>query len=222
MKNCNRHLLRRVGALLMTAALMLSITACGKSFDAAGYLEATMKAIATGDGSALNAYTDESTTDFKEEYAEQIEDTLESMTKDANLSDDVKQEYKELIMTLMGKISYSVGEAKELTEGSASGYAVPLTIKPLQLKIKDKFNKWVNNLDVDENTMSDMDAFYKTVYQEMAKLLKEAIAEGEYGKEVTYTIHITENGDGEYEINEDDMEKVLTNMFTIDMDGVTQ
>ena len=121
----------------------------------------------------------------------------------------------------MGAISYSVGEAKELTEGSVPGYEVPLTIKPLQLNVQDKLTEWVNTLETDEKALNDMNALYEKLYGEVAELLKNAIAEGKYGEEKTFIINVTKNKDGLYEINEDDMEKAMESSFTTDLDTLS-
>ena len=57
---------------------------------------------------------------------------LEELAEDEEIPEDVKTEYKGLIESMMGAISYTVGEAAEATEGSASGYTVPVTVKPLE------------------------------------------------------------------------------------------
>ena len=70
MKKHNRHLLRQLGVVLVTAAMMLSIAACGQgsTFDASGYVDATMKTVTTGDTSALDAYSKEAVTDLADTY----------------------------------------------------------------------------------------------------------------------------------------------------------
>lgn len=59
MKRHNRHLLRSLCAVLMMAAMLLSLAACGGSstFDASGYVSAYLKANLTGDTADLEGAT---------------------------------------------------------------------------------------------------------------------------------------------------------------------
>ena len=88
----------------------------------------------------------------------------------------------------MGAISYTVGEAAEATEGSASGYTVPVTVKPLELNIKDQLTEWAQGLEEDEYDIEDLDAFYQKLYGEIAAMLKDAIG-GEGVREEDHQPH---------------------------------
>lgn len=147
----NRHPLRSLCAVLLTAAMLLGITACGESsFDASGYVSAALKAVTTGDTADLEGYSKEAVTDIADDYSDGVQEMLEELAEDEEIPEDVKTEYKGLIESMMGAISYTVGEAAEVTEGSASGYTVPVTVKPLELNIKDQLTEWAQGLEEDE------------------------------------------------------------------------
>lgn len=223
MKKHNRHLLRRVSAVLMTAALVLGMTACGQSkFDASGYLDASIKAVITGDASGLDAYSKVAVTDLPEAYAGGLQTAMKELTEESDLPEEVQKEFQELLTSVVNALSYTVGEAKEITEGSASGYEVPVVIKPLELNVSEKFTEWSNSLEMDESDLDDLDALYETVYKEVATLLKDALAEGKYGEEQTVTISITKNEDGLYEINQDDMQEAMETAITTDLESMLQ
>lgn len=222
MRKHNRHLPLHLGAVLMAAAMMFCIAACGQAstFDASGYVNATMKSITTQDNSALKAYSDTAVTDLADTMTKEVEEAMGELS-DTELSTDVQKKCKALITSMLKAISYSVGGAKERNTGSASGYEVPLTIKPLQLNVQDKLQDWINKLDTKGNSGSDATAIYEKLYKEVASLLQEAVAAGEYGEAKTYTLNVTQNEKGLYTINEDDLKTALEGAYNTDLKSLT-
>ena len=145
---------------------------------------------------------------------------LEELAEDEEIPEDVKTEYKGLIESMMGAISYTVGEAAEVTEGSASGYTVPVTVKPLELNIKDQLTEWAQGLEEDEYDIEDLDAFYQKLYGEIAAMLKDAIAAKEYGEEKTINLTFSKNEDGLYDVEEDGLTELAENLFSTDIEDM--
>jgi hypothetical protein len=217
----NRHPLRSLCAVLLTAAMLLGITACGESsFDASGYVSAALKAVTTGDTADLEGYSKEAVTDIADDYSDGVQEMLEELAEDEEIPEDVKTEYKGLIESMMGAISYTVGEAAEVTEGSASGYTVPVTVKPLELNIKDQLTEWAQGLEEDEYDIEDLDAFYQKLYGEIAAMLKDAIAAKEYGEEKTINLTVSKNEDGLYDVEEDGLTELAENLFSTDIEDM--
>ena len=78
----NRHPLRSLCAVLLTAAMLLGITACGESsFDASGYVSAALKAVTTGDTADLEGYSKEAVTDIADDYSDGVQEMLEELAE---------------------------------------------------------------------------------------------------------------------------------------------
>lgn len=219
MKRHNRHLLRSLCAVLMMVAMLLSLAACGGSstFDASGYVSAYLKANLTGDTADLEGYSKEAVTQLEVDYDSEIESLLESMTAGSELSDEVNSDFVELIHSMLDNVSYTVGEATEVTEGSATGYTVPVTFKPLKLDVADELQEWATNLDQEDLDLTDMNALYDMVFKKAATLLKDAVAKGEYGEEETINLTVTKNEDGLYEPDQSQLYEIGSKLFTSDL-----
>lgn len=214
-----KNLTKRLGALVLALTMVLALSACGKTFDAAGYVDANMKLVTTGDGSALEAYTKEASTDMEEEYQEEMDGIIEDLLGQADLPESLAQEFSDLLKEIMASASYSVGEAKENDDGS---FDVPMTIKPLKLNIAQDMTEWVNNLDYSKYDLNDMDAIYEDIFKEVAKMMKDAVAKKEYDTEKEYTIHVAKNEDGVYEADEETLSEIGANLFTTDLGNLME
>lgn len=129
MKTNQKMTLRRLGALLLALAMTFALAGCGsKTFDASGYVDASMKQVTTGDTKALEAYKGQAVVTTAEDYDKELQDMVESITGSMELSDSNLTLVKDLVKELLGSASYKVGEATEQDDGS---FEVPLTIKAL-------------------------------------------------------------------------------------------
>ena len=213
MKTNQKHPLHRLGALLLALAMTFALVSCGGSepFDAAGYVDASMKLVTTGDAKALEAYKGEAVVDTAEAYDKDMQDMIDSITGSLELGEDSLTTVKELMQELLGSAYYEVGEATEQDDGS---FEVPLTIKPVQLNIADAVTKWAATLDGDK--LNDMDALYGEIFQ----LMKDAVAKKEYGAEKRYTLTVAKNDDGLYDVTGDGLDTIGEDLFTTDLDSL--
>lgn len=169
----------------------------------------------------LKGFSKEAVVEVTEDYDSTIKEALSAMTGSVKLSDEVQNQFTDLIKVMLDGVSYEVGEATELTEGSASGYTVPVTIKPLKLDVADELQEWAENLEEDESILNDLDGFYEKVFGEVITLLKEAVAKGEYGEEKTINLTVTKNENDLYEIDQNQLTEMGQNLFTTDLTGLT-
>ena len=213
MKTNQKMTLHRLGALLLALAMTFALAGCGGSepFDAAGYVDASMKLVTTGDSKALEAYKGDAVVETTEDYDAELEDMVKSVTGSMELSDSNLTLVKDLVKELLGSASYKVGEATEQDDGS---FEVPLTIKPLQLNIADAVTKWIQTLDADK--ISDMDALDGEIFQ----MMKDAVAKKEYGAEKSYTLTVAKNDDGLYDVTGDGLDTIGEDLFTTDLDDL--
>lgn len=214
MKTNQKMTLRRLGALLLALAMTFALASCGsKTFDASGYVDASMKLVTTGDAKALEAYKGEAVVDTAEAYDKDMQEMIDSLTGSLELSEDSLTTVKELMQELLGNASYQVGEATEQDDGSLE---VPLTIKPLQLNIADAVTEWIKTLDADK--INDMDALYGEIFQ----MMRDAVAKKEYGAEKSYTLTVAKNDDGLYDVTNDGLDEIGEDLFTTDLDSLME
>lgn len=212
MKTNQKHTLHRFGALLLALAMTFALASCGsKTFDASGYVDASMKLVTTGDAKALEAYKGEAVVDTAEAYDKDMQEMIDSLTGSLELSEDSLTTVKELMQELLGNASYQVGEATEQDDGS---FEVPLTIKPLQLNIADAVTEWIKTLDADK--INDMDA----IYGKISQMMRDAVAKKEYGAEKSYTLTVAKNDDGLYDVTNDGLDAIWEDLFTTDLDSL--
>ena len=212
MKTNQKHTLHRFGALLLALAMTFALASCGsKTFDASGYVDASMKLVTTGDAKALEAYKGEAVVDTAEAYDKDMQEMIDSLTGSLELSEDSLTTVKELMQELLGNASYQVGEATEQDDGS---FEVPLTIKPLQLNIADAVTEWIKTLDADK--INDMDALYGEIFQ----MMRDAVAKKEYGAEKSYTLTVAKNDDGLYDVTNDGLDEIGEDLFKTDLDSL--
>lgn len=214
MKTNQKMTLRRLGALLLALAMTFALASCGsKTFDASGYVDASMKLVTTGDAKALEAYKGEAVVDTAEAYDKDMQEMIDSLTGSLELSEESLTTVKELMQELLGNASYQVGEATEQDDGS---FEVPLTIKPLQLNIADAVTEWIKTLDADK--INDMDALYGEIFQ----MMRDAVAKKEYGAEKSYTLTVAKNDDGLYDVTNDGLDEIGEDLFTTDLDSLME
>ena len=212
MKTNQKHTLHRFGALLLALAMTFALAGCGsKTFDASGYVDASMKLVTTGDAKALEAYKGEAVVDTAEAYDKDMQEMIDSLTGSLELSENSLTTVKELMQELLGNASYQVGEATEQDDGS---FEVPLTIKPLQLNIADAVTEWIKTLDADK--INDMDA----IYGKISQMMRDAVAKKEYGAEKSYTLTVAKNDDGLYDVTNDGLDAIWEDLFTTDLDSL--
>lgn len=212
MKTNQKMTLRRLGALLLALAMTFALASCGsKTFDASGYVDASMKLVTTGDAKALEAYKGEAVVDTAEAYDKDMQEMIDSLTGSLELSENSLTTVKELMQELLGNASYQVGEATEQDDGS---FEVPLTIKPLQLNIADAVTEWIKTLDADK--INDMDA----IYGKISQMMRDAVAKKEYGAEKSYTLTVAKNDDGLYDVTNDGLDAIWEDLFTTDLDSL--
>ena len=214
MKTNQKMTLRRLGALLLVLAMTFALASCGsKTFDASGYVDASLKQVTTGDTKALEAYEGQAVVTTAEDYDKELQDMIESITGSMELSDSNLNLVKDLVKELLGNASYQVGEATEQDDGS---FEVPLTIKPLQLNIADAVTEWIKTLDADK--INDMDALYGEIFQ----MMRDAVAKKEYGAEKSYTLTVAKNDDGLYDVTNDGLDEIGEDLFTTDLDSLME
>ena len=98
MKTNQKHTLHRFGALLLALAMTFALAGCGsKTFDASGYVDASLKQVTTGDTKGLEAYKGQAVVTTAEDYDKELQDMIESITGSMELSESNLNLVKDLV-----------------------------------------------------------------------------------------------------------------------------
>ena len=188
---------RRLAVLLICAAAMtmLLLTGCGPkkptAEDAQNYVKAVIDIMCTGDYDHSVKLADIEEGKETEMRDAAIEEMLDTVTANQPLSDEVKSEFKDVLIKAFGKAKYTVGEATETGEGE---YDVVVTIEPLKVYdgVGDKVTAEINDKNAQDPTffvsMPEEDRF-NYIMSSLIKYMDEGLDSPTYSDPVDVTVH---------------------------------
>lgn len=193
---------KRLVAIVLAAVMMLSFAACGKEFDAKGYVQAVMDAKYQRNydayAKAIGMTVEEAKEQMEGEFNESLEQEVQSSGMEAT-EEEIAQ-YQQLEADFRAKIKY---EVKDAVKDDDDNYTVDVEVTPnnayslLQDGIEAKLTEAMNN-GVDMNG-------FMGVFLEFEK---ECIDNSEELDPITVTLHVTYEEKGNqriYSISDDEM-----------------
>lgn len=204
---------KRAAALILTLCMVFALTACSskpKAEDAEKYVKAVLDIICTGDYDHSVNLVDAD--EMSSTLDEAIDSAVESLSAEVTMTDEVKANFREVMMDLFAKSKYTVGEATEV-EG---GFDVPVTLEPIQVgsTVEDAVNAAVDELVNDPETANmTQDDIMNALMQVVIDALKAELDDPQYGDSVEVTVRYKELEDGVYGVDEADGEKLGEAMF---------
>lgn len=195
--------------------VMTLASACGamKPEEAKAYTQATLDAVYCGELDEYVRIVDTTKEEAQKMYEEGIQLTLEKIGLDEmGASDEIKEQYKEVVVALAKAAKYEVGEA---VENEQDGFDVEVTVQPFQ-GFGDLEDELTNALMKELKNMDDIpsdEEINTLTYSLMADLMKETLEAPEYGEATTVTVHVNPDEDGVYHIPEEDMEMIDSALF---------
>lgn len=214
---------KRLLVMMLTAVLAISMLAgCSskpKASDAQAYVQAVLDMLCTGD------YDHSSTklVDIEEGTETEVRDTMvqqmiDSISGEANLSDEVKAQFTDLMLDAFSKAKYTVGDAVEADDG----FDVTVTIEPLRLYagIGDDFEAEVQKRameDIDKiSSMSD-DEQTNYIMGIMIEMLKDGLKDPQYAEAEEVTVHYgVLDEEGNYGCSSEEGQKLGEKIFAVD------
>lgn len=192
--------------LLLVAVMVIGLTGCGESFDAARYVKGCLDASTKGVFEDYIATTNQTEEEAKKEYEEKLDSELASLTGAFEMTDEDKESWRNLFKTIYGKYKYEVGEA---TKGDNMTFTVPvktyrLTIfkaamEETQKKAEDEMEKMVKK-NASSLSTSDVSKMYLDY---LSEAITAKLENPEYGEEQTVNVTIKiNNSTNEYEIDD--------------------
>ncbi|MGF0101213.1 hypothetical protein [Bariatricus sp. SGI.019] len=210
---------------VLIVVLMLTVTGCGKKFDAAGYVQAVLDLTFQGDITQAKKYSKDATEEsLMQMYRDSIDQFVSSnITNEIEMSDTKTSQFAELVSKIFTTMRYNVKEAKKTGKGE---YEVTVEIHPSDvfvdfqqlltedsLKVAQKIkNGEYEGASEEETTQQILNDIVNHAYE----LLEVAYMDSQYGEKKSVVLHVKQDKDKEYYIDEDDMDQLIRKILRLD------
>ncbi|MDO5132953.1 MAG: hypothetical protein Q4D81_08220 [Eubacteriales bacterium] len=218
------RLLAVVLAALMFAAALLS--GCGSKEpgeeDAKKYVQAILDLMCTGeyDTSVKFADIEEGTETYLRD--ELISDTVNSLTEEMDVSEDVKEQIADFVVNALSKCKYTVGEAVKTDDNGNTGYDVTVSVEPLKAFAgsMETVQKETESLykDTDKLVSMTREELYSLVFETLFTSLNENLENPQYAPAEEITVHfgIQDAENKAYGVSEEDMRNIADLLFSLE------
>ncbi len=184
--------------------------------DAKAYVKAVMDVMCTGDyDHSVNI------ADIEEGHETELRDNavaeaLDSLAGDAGMNDEVKEQFKQALLTAFSKAKYTVGDAVPTEDG---GYDVTVIVEPLKLFVdgKQKLNDKVTALAETEDLSSKSeDEVNNIVYALLVEVMNENMEDPQYADPVEVVVHygLLDEANNYWGVSEEDGNKLGEVLFS--------
>lgn len=194
-------------SVMLLAVFMLS--ACGSTgtgeSDAQSYVKAVLDMMCLGDYDHSVKLADIEEGKETEARDAMIEDALDSIEDD--ISDEIRQEFKEVLIDAFSKTRYTVGKAEKTDDG---GYDVTVTIEPLKIfaGLGDEMEEEEREAfpETDDDSAYTPEELNNRLYGLMVKQMKEGLKDPVYNPPQEVVVHCapSEDGDELFSISDED------------------
>lgn len=200
--------MKRVLALGMAVLMCMGLTACGKDFDAAGYTKAALDANYHAQYDKYADYRGISKSDAEKEVTDGMKEQIASAFDGMDVTDAMMDKYIEVADKAYDLADFTVKEAKKQDDDS---YVVTVAIKPSD--VFSNSSNYVNDIAT-EYANQGLDPTQSDVLMDvLVESLNRAIKANTYGDETTLEVHVTQDKDGAYGIEDSQMQTLEETMF---------
>lgn len=224
MKEKSMPLLRHFVAIILVFCCTITMSACSLSdiakifsdFDASAYTQAFLDAISKNEFTEYADITNSTEEEAKKEYESLLDSSVSSLLASITVSDETKQQVRDMFHDIYSKWNYSVGEAVKNDDKS---FTVPVTVKKLTV-FKGVLKETVTRFEKRTKNSKNMNdsAYYDLYYQTFIELVNENLAKGKYGDETVVQVSVkpTTSNSNIYEIASESITALYN--ATMDMD----
>ncbi len=203
---------------IILAVVMIFTSGCGmKPEEATAYTQAILDASYLGKFDEYIEQTKSTEEDAKQMYERNINLSMESMGFDEDISEEIVESYRQVLIDLVKQAKYKVSGAKEM-EDVKNGYEVTVFVEPFVgfESLEDDLSEALfAKIDKMDKIPSD-EKINKMTYEIMCDLMAESVANPIYGDAVEVKVHVVPDEDNIYHIPEKDMVALDEVMFPIE------
>lgn len=221
MKIHNTTPAKRIFCLALILCCTLTMGACSfRDFDASAYTKSFLDAISKNDFTEYAKLTDSTEEKAKQEYEQLLESSVTNLLGNITVTDETKNNIREMFHTIYSKWSYEVGEAEKNSDGS---FTIPVTMRQLTaftgaLKTTaERFEKRTGKSD----NLNDND-YYNLYYQTFVEAVNENVAKGTYAEPATVKVKVAPSSSNSnlYELPADSISALYS--AAMDMDSINK
>jgi len=188
-----------ISAILLTAAAIVSLTACAAPFDAAGYTKACLDAIYHKEYDSYLEFVDTTIEEAKESlelpYQEAVYEKIDAL--EYNITQEEKEAYLALLLEMEQLVKYEVGEAYE----TDNGFEVSVVVYPINV-----YEEFLLGIDAQYQALADEGKLNDdTIFPTMLDYLNECIKNVQYEDPTTITIRVEKKDSEIWQINQEDL-----------------
>lgn len=223
----------RRNIIILAAVIVIAAAAAGgiwlymNRFDPEAYVKAVLDVSYKKETEAYEEIVGVPREEAEAVFEKNLDATMEEF-ESSPMPEELKPDYRELFGEIAARVNYTVGEAKKEDDGS---YTVPVKVKPLMLfadtydtfqQKAEEYAGQVTDSVMQGGEMPSDEEMQSQVYQIYYDVLREGMDSGLlYGEAQETVLHVAKNGEGEYEIDSEDM-KTLDGLLIEDQGGTEE
>lgn len=224
MQLCTSNRKEAMRILLLMFCMAFLCTGCGRDFDAAGYTEALLHLMFQGDPEEAMKRIEGATYDsLMLRYQESIDTFTENViTSQFDISDVKYEQFASLTAEIFAVMRYEVTGARKSGDEE---YEVSVSIQPADIFVRFSELLSADSLEMAEDVKAGK---YKGTDEEAGQqiladivnhayeLLDTAFVNVEYGDRKTVILRVRADENGEYSIDQEDMNNLITKILRLD------
>lgn len=202
-----KNKLKKLVIALCSVTMLSALTGCG-SFDAQGYVKASLDCATKGETAELTNYVEESEEEMKAIYDDMIASNMAMVPKDS-VSEELYNNYEALFKDIYASAKYTVGEAEKVD----GNYVLTVTVEPLTIfegytdLVAEKSQALATELTA-TGTEYTNDELMEMTYQVVYDAMSECAAEKTYGEPQDFEITLVRDEDKKYILSDSDQEAI--------------
>ena len=208
-------------ASVMVMALMLS--GCGKKEptdeDAKKYVDSVVKLLCTGEYDKSIKFSDIEEGKETEARDAIIEEMLNQAASEYELSDEIKDQFREFIINALAKCKYTVTDAVKTDDNGKVGYDVTVSVEPLKIfnGAEETMSNVMADLLSDTSVLSmSEEEVTNLVFSKIFDVLNGNLENPEYGPAEDVIVHygLMDEENNLYGVSEEDGQKLGEKLFS--------
>ncbi len=200
---------------VMLVVAMMSLTACSLfKFDATGYVQAVLDASTRGEFEEYIKLTKSTEQDAQAEFDEVL-DAFMTEFESVEISDDLKENYRQLYKEMLAKTKYTVSEATD----SDGVYTVEVSVEPLNVfegykeETEAALTDYQNELTAsyeDSGELPSEDEIVEETFKIVYDILKARVDDAAYNPAQKIAVTVAKNAEGYYTIDDGSYEALFS------------
>lgn len=203
---------RNLRVMITILVSVVFLAGCGVRVNAAAYVKSALDARYKNDCKEYIRITGCSEDDAQKQYEDRLEACMVTVSQ-AEISDELKEEYRKLFGRVLDAVRYSVEDAEKVDGGyivkvQVEQYAMFDQIEEELSQAVDQYYTQVTEAALYGTTLPTDEEAREKVYELLLDILKDHMNHITYKDAVTIKIHVTKKDQKSYSIESEDLEEL--------------